>query len=1003
MLRFGKWVLVSMICSSIPVLAMAQAGSSGLQRQGGVGRFNDESTPPEVLRASSLPYRGRAIAYAETTPVREWPAPPIAKPAVEVQNYVELIEIKNADHLNPFMPGAGAGASTFFEDPLLRQGGHHTPLAMPTPSLVFAGPSGDDRFTLFGNRVTPPDTQGDVGIAHYVSMVNGPVGIYNKTTGALAVPQFKLSTLFSSLPSGNLCRTTDLGDPIVLFDPLAQRWLVSQFAFPNPADPTVQPWFECIAVSKTSDPTGAWYVWGFQTPNNGGFPDYPKLGVWTDAYYMTTHQNGFLAPPAAAGRGTGFFAFDRDKMLAGDPNATYIYFDRPTPGEGGIIPADIDSMNPPPPGNAATMIRYTADEFGGSFIDGVLPYQFVPDFETPANSTLTVLPAVPVAAFDARQPTGRTDIEQPSPATSANNLDSLNDRAMFRVSYRNLGSTSAPVNSYTMAWGVNVSGVNPTGAAQFTSGVRWVELRRDGAGVFSVRDQGTHAASNIDGATGTNYWMPHIAQDAQGNVAVGYSESSTSIFPTISWAGRTGSSPAGTLNEGSATMFAGTGIQNSTSSRWGDYSSMSIDPVDDCTFYYHTETRLAAANAVSGNWSTQVGAFKFPTCTSNLTRGNLTVNVTACVTGAAVPNAIVDAGNGYVAGTDATGQATLTMVTGSYTVVGSVPNAGSTPANVTITDGGNAVLNICLLGQPVVQSTSFTLTSESFSPANGAIDPGETVTVEIPVTNNGLGNGTDIVGTLQATGGVTAPGPAQSYGALAVGNSATRSFTFTANPALSCGSIVTMTVQFADGPLNLGNRTYVTPTGIFAGTLTQTVSYTGPAVAVPDNNLTGVNVTLPVSGLSGTITDLNFRFDQAAAGTCDATLANANAAMDHTFIGDLIFKLTGPSGANASIMQNRGGTRENICQTLLDDENGFPALSTISSTTGQTVSGNFTPDVALSVFDSLNPNGNWVLNIVDNGAADVGSMRRFSLIMDLEQRTCAGAIPDGLFTDGFEN
>ncbi|WP_170113288.1 proprotein convertase P-domain-containing protein [Ahniella affigens] len=998
--RIGKWVFVTVVCTGIPALAVAQAETSGLQRQGGVGAYTDESTPPEVLRTSSLPYRGKAIAFAETQPVRDWPAPPIAKPAVEVQNYVELIEIKNADHLNPFVPGAGAGASAFFTDPLLRLNVHHAPLAMPSPSLVFAGPSGDDRFALFGNRVTPPDTQGDVGIAHYVSMVNGPIGIYNKTTGALSVPQFKLSTLFSSLPPGNLCRTNDDGDPIVLFDPLAQRWVVSQFALASTSSP---PWFECIAVSKTSDPTGAWYVWGFQTPDNGGFPDYPKMGVWTDAYYMTTHQNGFLAPPSAAGRGTGFFAFDRNKMLAGDPNATYIYFDRPTPGEGGIIPSDIDGMNPPPPGNAATMIRYTADEFGGSFIDGVLPYQFVPDFTSPANSTLTVLPAVAVAAFDARQPSGRTDIEQPAPATAANNLDALNDRAMFRVSYRNLGTIAAPINSYTMAWGVNVSGVNPTGALQFTSGVRWVELRRDGAGVFSVRDQGTHAASNIDGATGTNYWMPHIAQDAQGNVALGYSESSTTTFPTISWAGRTGSSPASTLNEGSATMFAGTGIQNSTSSRWGDYSSMSIDPVDDCTFYYHTETRLAAANASSGAWSTQVGAFKFPTCTSNLTRGTLTVNVTACSGGAPVPNAIVNAGNGYVAGTNASGQAILTMVTGNYTVVGNITNAGSTPANVTITDGGNAILNICLTGQPVVQSNSFTVTAESFNPPNGAIDPGETVTVDIPVTNNGLGDATDIVGTLQATGGVTAPGAAQSYGALTVGGSATRSFTFTASPSLACGNRVTMTVQFADGPLNLGNRTYVATTGVVTGSSTQTVSYTGPAVTVPDNNLTGVNITLPVSGLTGSITDLNFRFDQAPSGTCDATLANANSAMDHTFVGDLIFKLTAPSGANVSVMQNRGGTRENICQTLLDDDNGFPALSTLSNTSGQTVSGNFAPDAPLSVFDTLDPNGNWVLNVVDNANADTGSMRRFSIVMDLEQRTCVGALADGLFANGFEN
>lgn len=1000
MSRLARFIVVCAVFTAVGSAGvMAQSGAPAPMRQGGTGAYNDASTPKQVLETSTLPYHGKAIAFAETTPVRDWPEAAVAKPYVRQHNYVELIEIKNESQINPIVPGAGAGASTFFVDPLLATNGHRAPLAMPSPSLTFAGPSGDDRFALFGNRVTPPDTQGDVGIAHYVSMVNGPVGIYDKTTGALSVPRFKLSTLFSSLPAGNLCRTNDNGDPIVLFDPLAQRWVVTQFAL---ADTSTPPWFECVAVSKTPDPTGAWYVWAFQTPNNGGFPDYPKLGVWTDAYYMTTHQNGFLAPPSAAGRGTGFFAFDRNRMLAGDPNATYIYFDRPTPGEGGIIPADVDSMNPPPAGNRATMIRYTADEFGAPFVDGVLPYEFVPDFVTPGNSTLTVLPVVPVAAFDARQPSGRTDIEQPAPAAATSNLDSLNDRAMFRVSYRNLGTLAAPVNSYTMAWGVNVSGVNPTGAAQFTSGVRWVELRRDGAGAFTVRDQGTHAAANVDGATGTNYWMPHLAQDAQGNIAVGYSESSTTVFPSISWAGRTGASPAGGLNEGSASMFAGTGIQNSTGSRWGDYSSMSIDPVDDCTFYYHTEYRDAANNAVSGSWNTRVGAFKFPACASTLDRGTMTVNVTACANGNPAANATVNAGNGYVAGTDAAGQAILTMVAGSYSVLATAPNASSTPANATITTGGNTVVNLCMTGQPDVQAGTLAVTAESFTPANGALDPGEVVTVDLPITNAGLGAGTAITGTLLATGGVTSPGAAQNYGSIPPGNSATRPFTFTVSPSLLCGDSVVISVQFNDGPINLGTETFTLTTGVVSGTSTQTISYTGPAVSVPDNNPAGSNVSLPVSGLNGRISDLNFRFDQAASGTCDATTGNANAAMDHTFIGDLIFKLTAPSGTNASIMQSRAGARSNICTTLLDDDGGFPALSTISSTAGQFVSGNFAPDVALTTFDGLSPNGTWVLNVADVGAVDTGSMRRFSLVMTLQERSCSLPLSSSIFADSFE-
>jgi subtilisin-like proprotein convertase family protein len=179
---------------------------------------------------------------------------------------------------------------------------------------------------------------------------------------------------------------------------------------------------------------------------------------------------------------------------------------------------------------------------------------------------------------------------------------------------------------------------------------------------------------------------------------------------------------------------------------------------------------------------------------------------------------------------------------------------------------------------------------------------------------------------------------------------------------------------------------------IIPGGTSSAVSYTGPAVAVPDNTPAGVNIPLVVSGLTGNITDLNFRFDAAAAGTCDATIGNTNAAVDHTFIGDLIFKLTSPAGTTVTIVNRRGGTRENICNTLLDDDGGFPALSTVTSTTGQFLSGNFAPDNALSAFDGQNGNGTWTLNVSDNAGIDVGSVRRFSLLFSTASPTtiCAG-------------
>jgi subtilisin-like proprotein convertase family protein len=212
--------------------------------------------------------------------------------------------------------------------------------------------------------------------------------------------------------------------------------------------------------------------------------------------------------------------------------------------------------------------------------------------------------------------------------------------------------------------------------------------------------------------------------------------------------------------------------------------------------------------------------------------------------------------------------------------------------------------------------------------------------------------------------------------------------------------------QFADGAAHVIRFEYNNPAGsgtsnfflddvsLEAGCLAPScdtiVSYTGPPVSIPDNNPAGVNISLPVSGV-GTVTDLNFRFD--TGGTCDATAGNVNAAVDHTFVGDLIFRLTPPDGSpTVTFMNRRGGTRENICLTMLDDEGGFPNISTLTSVTGTPVSGNFSPETTgmLSLFDGENANGTWTLNVSDNASADTGSVRRFSLIFGM---ACATPTP----------
>ncbi|HMV85793.1 MAG TPA: putative Ig domain-containing protein, partial [Blastocatellia bacterium] len=182
------------------------------------------------------------------------------------------------------------------------------------------------------------------------------------------------------------------------------------------------------------------------------------------------------------------------------------------------------------------------------------------------------------------------------------------------------------------------------------------------------------------------------------------------------------------------------------------------------------------------------------------------------------------------------------------------------------------------------------------------------------------------------------------------------------------------------GTLTIAGKT-VTVTQAAAACTPTVVSYSGSVVNIPDNNAAGVNINLNVANV-GTISDLNFRFD--TAGTCDATVGNTNAGVTHTFVGDLVFKLTSPQGTTVTLMNRRGGTRENICLTTLNDEGGLPALSSITGVTGQSVAGDYAPDNPLSAFDGQNANGTWILNVSDNSANDTGQLRRFSLVFNQE-------------------
>ncbi|HSK73713.1 MAG TPA: proprotein convertase P-domain-containing protein, partial [Pyrinomonadaceae bacterium] len=547
---------------------------------------------------------------------------------------------------------------------------------------------------------------------------------------------------------------------------------------------------------------------------------------------------------------------------------------------------------------------------------------------------------------------------------------------MYRAAYRNLGTVSNPVNSYVMNWTVNVSGAAPTDAGTYQAAPRWTELRRSAAGALSVFDQGTHAPDPVSG-TGRNRWLGGIAQDNQGNLALGFSRSGPGAgeFPDIVWAGRTGGqTSAGMMNEGEATMFASTGFQggfgSNTTSYWGFYSMMTVDPSDNCNFWYTNEYRIAAnegdLNLNPFRWNTRIGKFKFPTCAA-APRGQIAANVTYCSTGAPVNNARVAANAGnFIRTTNASGSLISNIIAapGNYTVTAGKDNlspASLASTSASVVDGNVTTVNLCLNGVDV-EATTAAITGESCA-LNNAADPGETMTVNLGLKFVEGSPTSNLTATLLPTGGVTNPGAPQNYGSLNTdGTPTTRSFTFTVAQNVVPETLITLRLELTDTSSNLGTVTYTIPVGR-KNDPGQAFNYTGDSVTVPANEER--TITVDVSGVSGTIEDLDFIIREKTENS--TTLPG----IAHTRIGDLELNLTSPQGTTVRLIYwmkgmtgNLAGCEsDNIINTTLDDSASVSvddACPGASETSGP-LSGKFKPNSPLSAFNGVNPNGTWTL------------------------------------------
>jgi hypothetical protein len=459
--------------------------------------------------------------------------------------------------------------------------GEADPVVQSAPGIE-AAPSTTLTFEGVGNvnGVLPPDTVGGVGPNHYVQAVNLAFAIYNKSGTKLYGPA-NINTLFSGF-SGP-CATTNDGDPIVLYDHLADRWLISQFALPNYP---FGPFYQCIAVSQTPDPTGAWYRYGFQISNNK-LNDYPKFAVWPDGYYMSVNQ---FNQASLSWGGAGAVVFERDKMLLGQP-ARAVYFDlySTDPNLGGMLPSDLDG--PAPPAGTPNYFAQIDDNAWGYPADQMEIWKFQTNWNQPTSSTFTLARILSTASFDANMCGGsRNCIPQPG----GTKVDAIADRLMFRLQYRNFGTHQTMVTNHT----VDVNGAD-------LAGIRWYELRDTGAG-WNIYQQGTYSPDS------TNRWMGSIAMDSSGHIALGYSASSTSVSPSIRYTGRLASDPLGQMTLGEGSVVAGAGYQTHSSGRWGDYSAMTVDE-NDCSFWYTQEYYNGVSSA---SWRTRVGSFQISACGS---------------------------------------------------------------------------------------------------------------------------------------------------------------------------------------------------------------------------------------------------------------------------------------------------------------------------------------------------------------------------------------------------
>jgi hypothetical protein len=530
----------------------------------------------------------------------------------------------------------------------------------PTPATSFNGLD----FANWGAG-RPPDTNGDVGPTYYIQTVNTSIGIYRKSDN-VRVAAFTFDTFMSQGNFGNLCDTDNFGDPVVLYDSFEDRWIITDFAFTIDGSGNVTSnSYQCFAASKTGDPvSGGWNFYSLVSTDKLG--DYPKFGIWPDGVYMAANMFGF--PASGTFSNSRVWALNKAQMYAGTPSVQIVLFDAPATSDGGsnftFLPSNARLQAGTPPSGTPNYYSMV-----NSFTNAVSIWKFHVDWNNISTSTFT-------GPFYSFAPASWASAPSTVPAQGGNNNDTLATRLMMQNQYTSIGGVESLWDSHTVR-----------GSSASQSAVRYYQIDIT---------SGTVAANVTQAATWnpdtTNRYIPSLAVDRAGDMAIGYSASSSTLFPAIRYAGRLSTDPVNTFGFTETSLIEGTGSQN-TSTRWGDYSAMTLDP-DGCTFWYTTEYYATTGN----NWQTRIGSFSFPQCTPVGGGGSIQGTVTVNGSGTPISGATVTLGTRTTT-TAANGTYSFSNIpAGTYpSITASAPGYNSVTVNsVVVVDGSTTTQNFAL-------------------------------------------------------------------------------------------------------------------------------------------------------------------------------------------------------------------------------------------------------------------------------------------------------------------